>query len=188
MKDTIVGSGSVTVPIENTIFLDIETFSEENSPKCFDPRYGKIISIAYAIDSEEPECLLCEQPTREKEREIVQKFWKKIRKLNNPVLVGHNLILFDLFWLISKSRKYRLKIPNFSVFDTINLKYKSNGNYFNLNDLADEYGLNIQKNGSGNEVAGLYKNLLFDSLRAYNIQDVEVVRKIYFKACDLGGC
>lgn len=161
------------------IYIDIETYSHTDIPHCFFPENGYVISIAYAIDNEDIICILAEE--LKDEREILRDFWKVVGEVEDPLLIGHNILSFDLMYLLYRSKYYNIILPNFSVFDTITAKRRLNGKFYNLNDLAKELEVDMEKINSGMRVKELYDNCMFDCLEEYNKQDVRMTREIYKK-------
>jgi hypothetical protein len=169
------------------ITLDIETVSlDPQDPEgCFDAMNGRIACIALLIDNGfnlQP-VVICDQD----ERKILEAFWSHIT--DESLLVGHNLLEFDLPYIKQRSwvlgvkpsidvnlRKYWVD----DIYDVMavwsNWSFKKKG--FGLEAIAQALGLG-GKSGHGSEVAGLWASGQYVKLMDYCLGDVWLTYRIF---------
>jgi len=168
------------------VTLDIETVATTQTPDdCFDAMTGRIVCVGMLIDnavSLEPK-VFCDLD----ERKILEGFWANITE--NDVLVGHNVLDFDIKYLKQRSWIQQVK-PSIDVnmrkywtedvYDVMsvwtNWSYKYKG--ASLDNIAQALGLG-GKNGHGSEVAHLWANREYVKLMDYCLSDVMLAYQIY---------
>ena len=80
------------------LYADIETDSTGIFPR---PEKNPIISIAYAIDDKEPECLMIDN-LEQGDRQLLMDFIDVIYREDPDVIVGYNFEQFDLPYIIGR--------------------------------------------------------------------------------------
>lgn len=127
------------------------------------------------------------------EAELLANFWKTITP--DDVLIGHNLLGFDLPYIMGRSviarvkpsrridlRRYR---PD-TVYDTMQVWCGwEAGKYPKLDTLAAIMGF-AGKTGSGAEVAGWVAAGEWEKIKAYCMDDVRLTRSVYQRMREYG--
>lgn len=159
----------------------------------FDGGFGEVISIAYAINDQEPRVFYrTAGPGGLSERVILARFNMAVEKdlaaLDTsafPTLVGHN-IQFDLGFLFKAFARHRIPFPWFlhwpigykdNVQDT-QIMWAGPREYVSLDTLAYIL-LGVRKTMSGAEVGELWDDGEYQKIADYNVQDVNMTRAIH---------
>jgi DNA polymerase elongation subunit (family B) len=166
--------------------LDIETVALDPSEEkgALDAMTGRVVCIGMLFDNghEIKEVAL----TDENESSLIQAFWNVIRPTD--VLIGHNLLEFDLMFLRQRSwilgikptrtidlRKYYSE----DIIDTMqmwsNWGFKK---FVKLEELGDVLGCGC-KTGHGTDVAQWWAVRDLDNIKAYCLHDVRLTYAIY---------
>lgn len=122
---------------------------------------ARILAIGYVEDEKEP-VLIHDIP----EKDMIEKFWELFRHFGGFQFVGHNIIDWDIPFLIRRSFILGVYVP----FETMEGRYLSrrfvdtmktwacgDGGMISLDMLSRVLGVG-KKNGEGKEFAGLYNN------------------------------
>lgn len=145
---------------------------------------AKILCLAYALEppADAPVGVL-----HGEEREILQGFWKLAIEAN--LFVGHNVLDFDLRFVLQRSIIHRIKPPreipftrfrNAPVFDTMHEWSKWGRDFISLDRLAKALGIASPKADlDGSKVYPYYRAGRFAEIHAYCKGDVETVRRVY---------
>lgn len=159
-----------------------KTFEQFLEQTTFDGAHGRIFCIAYAFDDELVQCLQEAEPT------LLQKFWQVAKE--GDLYIGHNILDFDLRFLIQRSIVNRVKPTKAFSF----ARYRSEPIYdimyewaawntydkISLNDLAVALGLPSPKGElDGSKVYDYYQAGKYEEICQYCNADVETVRAIY---------
>jgi len=125
------------------------------------------------------------------EAKTLRSFWQMVGQVNSnyDLFIGHNILDFDLPFLIKRSIINRIKPPEISfrryqqrpVFDSM-WQWSLWRYRISLNDVADAIGIQSSKNG------GIDGSQIYDNFRAgnhreialYCMRDVECAREIYY--------
>jgi len=147
---------------------------------------GQIIAIGYAFDDDDVEVLYSED-----EELLLKEFDNIVAESPYSILVGHNILRFDIPFLFHRSLKYRLsnlkvilpsdKNDKSMVRDTLHIFSSTNygsDSWYSLDDLAKFFGLE-SKNSKGDEIHDFFVNKEFDKITEHCKQDVELTRTIY---------
>lgn len=173
--------GAEAIPGDN----DKYSFVQFHANTCFDGAFGRILCIGYAED-DKPTEVICHP---DDEKKTVEEFWTLAREAE--ILVGHNLIEFDLRFIWQRSVKFGIN-PSWSemslvrnhtsrIFDTAKewtkgVSMKDPG----LEHLALALGMPSPKDGiDGASVWEYYKNGKIDQICEYCQRDVETTREIW---------
>lgn len=124
------------------------------------------------------------------ERELLSKFWDLPFFKSNFRLVGFNIIQFDLPYILTRSFKYGLKVPDFRG-KVIDLRFKlSCGLKFKKGKLEDYSSLFMgeegKKTNNGCNVAELWANQEYHKLQEYCKHDVYLTDKIHSRLKFMG--
>jgi DNA polymerase III epsilon subunit-like protein len=166
--------------------MDIETVSVDPSDEkgALDAISGRVVCICMLFDDghEIKEVAL----TDENESSLIKGFWSATRPTD--VLIGHNLLEFDLMFLRQRSwilgikptrtidlRKYYTE----DVIDTMqmwsNWGFKK---FVKLEELGDALGCGC-KTGHGTDVAQWWAIRDLDNIKAYCLHDVRLTYAVY---------
>ncbi len=186
-------------------FFDIETIPAEPSKRnlikaiskrkkedvfektALDGNFGRIFCIAYI---KEPPKKSSASIISGSEKEILAKFWKLVR--NADLLIGHNILDFDLRFIYKRSIVHGVKPTrdlNFAryrsrpIYDTMREWEKwSMGSKTSLDTLSKILGFPTSKDElSGSKVYQAYQDKEYEKIYRYCKKDVELTRKIYYK-------
>lgn len=148
--------------------------------------FGQIFCISYAIDDKPAQCL------SGNEREILEKFWEIAKDID--LLIGHNVIDFDLKFIYQRSIILQIKptveIPtkrycNFPVFDTLRewQRWSPGLGFDSLDALAKALDIPSSKEDGldGSLVSKYYYENRHEEIITYCKKDVEVTRKVFKK-------
>jgi len=124
------------------------------------------------------------------EKTLLQKFWNLPFFSGYYRLVGFNSFGFDLPYLLIRSFKYGIKVPDFKG-KSIDLRFVlSYGNKFQEGKLEDYSKLLLGKEGkklgNGENVEKLWNNKKFGELKGYCMRDIFLTYKIYERLRHMG--
>jgi predicted PolB exonuclease-like 3'-5' exonuclease len=178
------GTGSA-LNRQRTVAMDIETISLSSDEKgALSAITGRIVCICLLVDDG---CAIREIAiASEDERQIITEFWNAIRPTD--ILVGHNILAFDLAFLRQRSwilgirptrqidtRKYYTT----DVADTLEL-WTNWGNKKGAS--LDAIGIALGfggKTGDGSNVDRWWTDRNFDAIRSYCRDDVRLTYHVY---------
>jgi hypothetical protein len=156
----------------------------------FDAAFGRVCCWSYAVEDDDPVTLGLWVAGEEKR--MLEHLWGALSKVHStsgtrPVLVGHNLIAFDLAFLWRRSVILGAKPPVWlprnpkpwseSVADTM-LMWAGDRGTISMDKLLRAMGL-PPKSGSGADVWPMYQARKFLEIADYCADDVRRVRDIY---------
>ncbi len=145
--------------------------------------FGRILCIGYWCEPEmtAPDVLTGDEPA------MLSKFWEIARRAG--LYIGHNLLDFDLPFLIKRSIIHRVKPHPISlvryrkepVYDTMQIWSNwDRADKCSLDKLAKALGLETSKKGiDGSMVAGFHEAGRDAEIFAYCKDDVRLVREVY---------
>ena len=165
--------------------LDIETcpqdltkydsLDEDGQKKLLNPIDSKIVAIGIRHAG------ISNILMKDDEKEMLQEFWREWKSIHekntNIKIVGFNIDVFDIPFLVVRSFIHNVEISPFTVKFVIDLRDKLNAyrpghSRGTLKDFARAMGFSVEMDGS--EVAGLCRNRDFESLRKYLEKDLEI--------------
>ena len=126
----------------------------------------------------------------EKEKEILSEFWNewdKIKKENpSSIIVGFNIINFDLPFITSRSFIHNIKIIPFILKLVIDLREKINAYRYGktrgkLSDYGKLIGLDVLEM-DGSKIAELCIEKNWDKLKEYLTKDLEITEELFKRA------
>lgn len=171
------------------VTMDIETVSlDPNDPKgALEAMTGRIVCIGMLFEegSRLNPVAICEQD----EKKLLERFWTALS--DNDVLVGHNILAFDLMFIRQRSWILGVKPPvvlnlrkyyTESVIDLMEMwtNWSSRFKGASLDNISTVLGVG-QKTGHGSEVAGLWAAGDYASLMKYCMSDVWLSYRVYCK-------
>ncbi len=179
---------------DNYFIVDIETcpinlegynnLEEEEKTKLINPIDSKIIALGIRYKNENKIFM------NEKEKEILSEFWNewdKIKKENpSSIIVGFNIINFDLPFITSRSFIHNIKIIPFILKLVIDLREKINAYRYGktrgkLSDYGKLIGLDVLEM-DGSKIAELCIEKNWDKLKEYLTKDLEITEELFKRA------
>lgn len=118
-------------------------------------------------------------------------FWNLIGnvKENNDLFIGHNILDFDLPFLIKRSIINRIKPPQISfrryqknlIYDTM-WEWSLWAHRISLNDVAEAIGVQSSKTGDidGSQIYDYYQAGRHEEIALYCMRDVECTREVFY--------
>jgi hypothetical protein len=125
------------------------------------------------------------------EARTLRSFWNLIGDVreSHDLLIGHNILDFDLPFLIKRSIINRVKPPQISfrryqknlIYDTM-WEWSLWGHRISLNDVAEAIGVQSSKTGDidGSQIYDYYSAGSHEEIALYCMRDVECTREIYY--------
>jgi hypothetical protein len=164
------------------------------------PEYGRVLTIGLIVEDESG---LIHQGVLGRDRDTgrlhtdeartLRSFWKLLRGFDpyRDVLVGHNVLDFDLQFLCKRSVVCQVK-PSFDVcfaryrqrpvFDTM-WEWGHWRKCISLHELADALGVESPKEGGldGSMIYDAYVDGRHNEIALYCMRDVECTREVYYR-------
>jgi predicted PolB exonuclease-like 3'-5' exonuclease len=199
---------NISAPANYTKPETIAKWIEENAETEFDKQYrktaldgllGEIVSIAWAVEDNEPQVLF--RVAGESEADLLRAFFedlqlltdKNSQRINITQWIGHYITGFDLRFIwqrcVVNQVKPTVKIPynakpwDDCVFDT-KVEWSGTGQYSgksSLDALCKAFGLEGKGDIDGSKVWDYYQAGRIREIAEYNKEDVIKARKIYNK-------
>lgn len=164
-----------------------ETATDEAVAKTsFDPAYGHICCLGFAIDDGPVQYY--EARTVADERAILESFYAALPKLGMHCFIGHNVAGFDMRFILCRSIVLGVKIPKLiprdikpwsdTIFDTMTAWAGARGT-ISQDNLAGALGIPGKGDFDGSMVAEAWANGEHAKIAQYCMADVETVRAIH---------
>lgn len=167
---------------------------------------GKLLCVGLAIDANgkaEKPCVCGQDSATKKfhldEAKTLAQFWNHLKRIEfdprRDVIVGHNILGFDLPFLYRRSMICGVK-PSFEllkgkpwdiadyIYDTMNRWQMGNFREFvGLEELALAFGLNCPKKGAvnGTNLLEAFHDGRHQEIREYCLKDVLCTRELYYR-------
>jgi hypothetical protein len=173
--------------VRRIITLDIETASlDPRDPEgAFDAKVGRILCVGILIDDgmNLTPAPICDAD----ERKLLERFWAALRP--DDVIVGHNVLAFDLMfirqrsWILGVKPPIALNLKKYYTDQVVDLmelwsnwssRCKGNG----LDNIARALGFS-GKSADGSCVAQWWANRDYDSILRYCMDDVRLTYQVY---------
>lgn len=152
----------------------------------FDPLFGHICTIAWAIDEEEPTA--CHAVTVDQEREVLQSFFEDLQANHRYTFVGHYIGGFDLRFILCRAVVLGVKIPrsiprdpkpwDSKIFDTMTAWAGQRGTV-SMDNLCLALGIEGKCDFSGADVADAWAAGEHEKIAEYCKDDVCRTRAIW---------
>lgn len=125
------------------------------------------------------------------EAKTLRGFWNLIGSIREgkDLLIGHNILDFDLPFLYKRSIINRVKPPSISfrryqknpVYDTM-WEWSLWAHRISLNDVAEAIGVKSSKDGdiNGSQIYDYYQAGRHEEIALYCMRDVECTREVYY--------
>lgn len=154
----------------------------------FDPAFGHICTISWAIDDEEP--TTAHATTVEQEREVLEAFFSALTAFHRYTIVGHNVGAFDIRFLLCRAVVLGVKIPRGitrdpkpwekSIFDTMQAWAGQRGT-ISMDNLCAALDIPGKGDFDGSQVAEAWANGEHEKIAEYCADDVTRTRDIWRK-------
>jgi|TARA_Y100000310_G_scaffold38954_1_gene36510 DNA polymerase elongation subunit (family B) len=170
-----------TCPINLDGYNDLE---EEEKTKLINPIDSKIIALGIRYKNENKIFM------NENEKEILSEFWNEWNKIKkeNPsnLIVGFNIVNFDIPFITSRSFIHNIKITPFILKLVIDLREKINAYRYGktrgkLTDYGKFLGLDVL-DIDGNKIAELCIEKNWDKIKEYLVKDLEITEELFKRA------
>ncbi|MDP6642180.1 MAG: 3'-5' exonuclease [Candidatus Nanoarchaeia archaeon] len=170
-----------TCPINLDGYNDLE---EEEKTKLINPIDSKIIALGIRYKNENKIFM------NENEKEILSEFWNEWNKIKkeNPsnLIVGFNIVNFDIPFITSRSFIHNIKITPFILKLVIDLREKINAYRYGktrgkLTDYGKFLGLDVL-DIDGNKIAELCIEKSWDKIKEYLVKDLEITEELFKRA------
>lgn len=162
--------------------------SEAVAKTSFDPAYGHICCLSFAIDDGPVQYY--EARTIDDERHILEGFYSNLPTTGLAKFIGHNAAAFDLRFILCRSIVLGVRIPSIfprdikpwsqEVFDTM-IAWAGARGMIGQDRLAEALGLPGKGDFDGSMVAEAWANGEYARIAQYCMSDTETVRAIYRK-------
>ncbi len=117
----------------------------------------------------------------ENEEEILKWFWETMRNFKIELLIGWNIVRFDLWFIMIRCIKHEIKIGNsFRTLDLMNVLFPNGQRWKRLEDVSETF-LGERKSRSGQMIQEAFLKKEFDKIKEYLLNDVVLVLKLYEK-------
>jgi DNA polymerase elongation subunit (family B) len=171
-----------------------ETATDEAVAKTsFDPAYGHICCIGYAIGDGEAKTLSAK--TVAEEADIIRAFYDDLPKMGMACFIGHNVAGFDMRFILCRSIVLGIRIPTIiprdikpwsqEIFDTMTAWAGARGT-ISQDRLCEALGLSGKGDFDGSMVAQAWANGEHERIATYCASDVESVRAIHRRFVAVG--
>lgn len=180
--------------MDNYFIVDIETcpinlenysnLNEEEKIKLLNPIDSKIVALGIRYKNKDTVLI------DDDEKKILESFWSEWRRIKqenqNNILVGFNIINFDIPFIVTRSFINNVQIVPFMIKSILDLKEKINAYRYGksrgkLNEYGKFLGLKIS-NINGSQVARLWNENKIEEIKEYLINDLEITEQILIRA------
>lgn len=173
-------------------------FDERYRKTSFDGALGQVVCVSYAIDDNEPAVIYASE-WKDSEQFILTSLYENLQASYNPnsqvrpVFIGHNIVSFDLRFLLQRSIIVGVKPPMFIpfkakpwddvVFDTMTA-WAGVGNRVSMAKLCEVFkidakGSEVDGEIDGSKVWDYVQAGRIDDVATYCMHDVIRTRQIY---------
>jgi 3'-5' exonuclease len=159
---------------------------EKMAKTSFDPAYGHICTIAWALGDGEIQRAHAKDTTREPE--VIAAFFSSVDDYHSQTFVGHYINGFDLRFIMCRAILLGVKIPRSiprdpkawdkNIHDTMTMWAGARGT-ISLDNLAKAFGIEGKGDFDGSQVAAAWANGEHEKIAEYCRDDVRIVREIH---------
>lgn len=163
------------------------------SKTSFDPAFGHICCIGWAID--DGEAVSASARTIDDERDVLIAFFDALPKMGMACFIGHNVSGFDLRFILCRAIVLGIPIPKIiprdikpwsqDIFDTM-IAWAGARGTISQDRLCEALGLPGKDGFDGSMVAQAWANGEHDRISEYCRSDVETVRAIHRRFVAVG--
>lgn len=190
-KAEVKAPGNIKKPesVEAWLAENAEAAAAEQIAKTsFDPAYGHICTISWAMGDDEPDTAHAE--TVDQERDILAAFFNALRPNHRYSFVGHYIGGFDLRFILCRAVVLGIPIPraiprdpkpwDTTIFDTMTAWAGARGT-IGMDRLCDALGIDGKGDFTGADVAEAWAAGEHQKIAEYCAADVERTRAIWRK-------
>lgn len=203
IRKVLMPSGVDKAQSKQAETLETSCTDEQFRKLALHAEYGRVLSVAVIIEQDgeiaHRGVFGRERQTRTfhlDERRTLRGFWNLLRDFDtgHDIVIGHNIMDFDLPFLYKRSRINRVRptiafsfarYKSAPVYDTMRewAHWNPRGLHISLSDLAAILKIEPTKTDgiNGSRVWDEYLAGNHELIAKYNLQDVEVVRAIYYR-------
>lgn len=196
LREGIKPPANIKKPESIQAWMDENAESAANdavAKSSFDPAYGHICTIGFAVENDPPTALHAD--TVDKERRILEAFLAALPKVGLCQFIGHNVATFDLRFILNRAIVLGVKLPGFfprdikpwadTVFDTM-IAWAGTRGTISQDRLAQALGLDGKGDFDGSMVAAAWAAGEHEKIATYCKQDVATVREIHSRFLAVG--
>ena len=195
---------TITAPAQYKVKDSIDKWIAENGDAAareqvaktsFNPALGHICTIGYAIDDGNTVAL--HSYDIKNEADIIEQFFNNLPTVGQNCIIGHNVVGFDIRFILCRAIILGVKIPHKvvfprdpkpwddSVFDTM-IAWSGAKDRISQDNLCRALGLQGKGDFNGSMVAQAWANGEHDKIALYCREDVEAVRAIHKRFLAVG--
>jgi len=196
VRETIKPPATIKKPESIMAWLEenAESATDEAVAKTsFDPAFGNICCIGWAIDDGEVQSLSAHIVADEKA--MLQSFFDALPKMGMACFIGHYISGFDLRFILCRAIVLGVAIPKIiprdikpwsqDIFDTM-VAWSGAKGTISQDRLCEALGLSGKGDFDGSMVAAAWANGEHERIAAYCRSDVETVRAIHRRFVAVG--
>lgn len=189
VRETIKPPGTIKKPESIMAWLEenAEAATDDAVAKTsFDPAFGHICCIGWAID--DGEAVSASARTIDDERDVLIAFFDALPKMGMACFIGHNVSGFDLRFILCRAIVLGIPIPKIiprdikpwsqDIFDTM-IAWAGARGTISQDRLCEALGLPGKDGFDGSMVAAAWAAGEHDRIAEYCRADVETVRSIH---------
>ena len=162
------------------LFVDIETLG-------LDPIESRLIAIGYDLDGQ------TEVIIDEDERKVIEDFLKVFNNYNNVVIVGYNILNFDLPFLVARGLKHGInevqKIRTTYIVDLMDVVTRylttSKRKWVKQKEICSFLGMETRDVIDGSEIPRLFEQKDFESIKQHCLNDLRLTKELFMRLKDL---
>lgn len=196
-RDEVKAPGNIKKPesIEAWLAENADTAAQEALAKTsFDPAFGHICTIGWAVDDEEP--MTAHAFEVDQEADILRAFFASFNAFHRLTFVGHNVGGFDLRFILCRAVVLGVRVPpslprdpkpwDKTIFDTM-LAWAGARGTVSMDKLCQALSLPGKEGFDGSMVADAWANGEHERIAEYCADDVRKTREVWqrFRAVGL---
>jgi predicted PolB exonuclease-like 3'-5' exonuclease len=189
MLDAVKAPGNIKKPESIEKWLDENreaAAAERIANTSFDPAFGHICTISWAMNDDEPD--VAHMESVEQERDVIGAFFHALQANQRYTFIGHYVGGFDIRFLLCRAVVLGLRIPQCiprdpkpwdnTIFDTMTAWAGARGT-ISMDNLSEALGIHGKGGFTGADVAEAWANGEHHKIAAYCASDVTRTREIW---------
>jgi len=161
-------------------FVDVETLG-------LDPLESRLIAIGYDCNGSS------EVIIGEDERKIIENFLKVFNDCNDVVLIGYNIIGFDLPFLIARGLRHGIyeiqRLRTTYIIDLMDIVSRylttSKRKWVKQKEICSFLGMDTRDVIDGSEIPRLFEQKDFETIKQHCLNDLRLTKELFFRLKDL---
>jgi len=161
-------------------FVDVETLG-------LDPLESRLIAIGYDCNGS-PEVIIGEN-----ERKIIENFLEVINNCDGIVLIGYNIIGFDLPFLIARGLRHGIheiqRLRTTYIIDLMDIVSRylttSKRKWVKQKEICSFLGMDTRDVIDGSEIPRLFERKDFETIKQHCLNDLRLTKELFFRLKDL---